>query len=66
LIAPLAALAPRGSRFLAVYFVVAPGRGACPVSPPQHVGARSGLIAPLAQRGSLAVIALDPAKFVIA
>jgi hypothetical protein len=42
LIAPLAALAPRGSRFVAAYFVVAQGRKACPLPPPQHGGARSG------------------------
>jgi hypothetical protein len=41
LIAPLAALAPRGSRFVAADFVVAPGRKACPLAPPQHDGARS-------------------------
>jgi len=43
LIAPLAALAPPGSRFCAAYFVVAPGRKACPLAPPQHGAARSGL-----------------------
>ena len=62
LIAPLAALAPRGSRFLAAYFVVAPGRKACPIAPPQHSGARSGLIAPLAalapSNGSLRSLAM--------
>jgi hypothetical protein len=41
LIAPLAALAPRGSRFGCAYFVVARGRKACPLAPPQHGGARS-------------------------
>jgi hypothetical protein len=34
LIAPLVALAPRGSRFEAAYFVVAQGRRACPITPP--------------------------------
>ena len=43
LIAPLAALAPRGSRFVAAYFVVARGRKACPLTPPQHGAARSDL-----------------------
>ena len=43
LIALLAALAPRGSRFVAAYFVVARRRKACPLTPPQHGGARSGL-----------------------
>src|SRR5688572_10144177 len=39
-----------GSRFEADYFVVARGRKACPLPPPQHVGARSGVqwLAPLA------------------
>ena len=41
LIAPLAPLAPRGSRLAAAYFVVTPGRKACPLAPPQHGGARS-------------------------
>src|SRR5215217_3116381 len=41
LIAPLAMLAPRGSRFVAAYFVVARGRRACPLTSPQHGGARS-------------------------
>jgi hypothetical protein len=35
------ALAPRGSRFVAAYFVVTRGRKACPLPPPQHGGARS-------------------------
>jgi hypothetical protein len=48
LIASLAKLARRGSRCDAPYFVVARGRKACPLTPPQHGGARSGLIAPLA------------------
>jgi hypothetical protein len=33
--------APRGSRFVAAYFVVTRGRKACPLPPPQHGGARS-------------------------
>jgi hypothetical protein len=41
LIAPLAALASRGSRFPAAYFVVARRRKACRLAPPQHGGARS-------------------------
>src|SRR5512133_1210642 len=40
-IAPLAMLAPRGSRRGAAYFVVTRGRKACPLPPPQHGGARS-------------------------
>src|SRR5215212_3521679 len=36
-------LAPRGSRCVAAYFVVAPGRKACPLTPPQHDGARSDI-----------------------
>jgi hypothetical protein len=47
LIASLAKLAPRGSRFVAAYFVVARGRKACPLHPPQHGGARSVLIGSL-------------------
>ena len=43
LIASLAKLAQRGSRVPSAYFVVAPGRTACPLAPPQHGGARSGL-----------------------
>jgi len=43
LIAPLATLAPRGSRLVAAYFVVVRGRKACPLTPPQHGGARSGV-----------------------
>jgi hypothetical protein len=46
--ASLATLAPRGSRFVAAYFVVARGRKACPLPPPQHGGARSVLMASLA------------------
>ncbi len=42
-IAPLAALAPRGSRPEAASFVVARRRKAYPLTPPQHGGARSGL-----------------------
>jgi len=34
-------LAPRGSRLIATYFVVARERKACPLAPPQHSGARS-------------------------
>jgi len=41
LIASLAKLARRGSRFVAAYFVVVPGRKACPLTPPQHGAARS-------------------------
>jgi hypothetical protein len=42
LIASLAALALRGSRWDTAYFVVARGRKACPLPPPHHGGARSG------------------------
>jgi hypothetical protein len=42
LIASLAKLARRGSRFKAADFVVALGRKACSVAPPQHGSARSG------------------------
>jgi two-component system, OmpR family, response regulator len=42
-IAPLAALAPRGSRRGAAYFVVARRRKACRLAAPQHGGARSGV-----------------------
>jgi hypothetical protein len=38
LIAPLASLAPRGSRFVAAYFVGSQGQKACPFTPPQHGG----------------------------
>jgi hypothetical protein len=31
-------IAPRGSRFVAAYFVVARGRKACPLTPSQHGG----------------------------
>jgi hypothetical protein len=49
LIASLAKLARRGSRCDAAYFVVARGRKACPLTPPQHGGAIRCLIAPLAK-----------------
>src|SRR4029453_10860122 len=52
LIAPLAMLAPRGSRLAAAYFVVTRRRKACPLAPPQHGGARSvfhGRLATLAE-----------------
>jgi hypothetical protein len=45
LIAPLAALAPRGSRFVAAYFVVARGRKACPLAPSARRRAIRALIA---------------------
>jgi hypothetical protein len=57
LIASLAKLARRGSRFEAAYFVVAQGRKACPLAPPQHGGARSGFDC-LARQARSARIAL--------
>ena len=41
MIAPLATLAPRGSRFVVAYFVVVRRRKACRLTPPQHGDARS-------------------------
>jgi hypothetical protein len=41
LIAPLAALAPRGSRCVAAYFVVVRRRKAWRLTPPQYGGTRS-------------------------
>jgi hypothetical protein len=43
-IVSLAKPARRGSRWVASYFVVAWGRRACPLVPPQHGGARSGVL----------------------
>ena len=53
LIAPLAALASRGSRLIAAYFVVARGRKACPLPPPHHGGARSVARSPVQAHRSL-------------
>jgi hypothetical protein len=53
LIAPLAALAPPGSRFVAADFVVARRRKACRLVPPQHSGARSEALSSTSPRRSL-------------
>src|SRR5687767_918761 len=42
------------------YFVVVPGRKACPLAPPHHGGARSGPIAPLPGARSARMTLLIP------
>jgi hypothetical protein len=66
-LATLATLARRGSRVWSAYFVVAPGRKACPVAPPQHgAWARSGFDCSARWRSLRGIAPLERAYFVVA